>query len=138
MHELLGQEFAHAGAEHGPAIGATAVGGRSAPLQLHFPALALKNAFNDRHRTAVAVAIARAEGTLLDVFGAVDRQGIAGGPSPGVHRFGCDRGIARKQSGEVAVAGEVITEPKFGEQTETVGDIFRFWNGCWPHGHPVA
>ena len=57
---------------------------------------------------------------------------------PRVHRVGDHRGIAGEESGEIGVVGEAIAEPKFREQTETVGDVFRIRNGCGPHRYPVT
>ena len=81
--ELLGEEFAHAGAQHSAAI-SSAYGGSGRRLELHLPAFAFEDAFEDRHGPTIAVAVARAEGALLDVFKAVDREGITGGPTPGM------------------------------------------------------
>ena len=47
MHQLLGQKLPHAGAQHSAAISAAAIGGGAAAFQLHFPALALKDAFKN-------------------------------------------------------------------------------------------
>ena len=108
MHELLGEEFAHAGAQHSAAISSSAVGGRTAAFELHLPAFAFKDAFDDRHGPAIAIAVAGAEGALLDVFRAVDREGIAGGPTPGMHWGRGHRRVTGEQPGEGGVAGEAI------------------------------
>ena len=123
MHELLGQEFAHAGTQHGAAIGTAAVGRRTAALELHLPASAFKDAFHDRHRPPIAVAVARSEGALLDVFRAVDGEGVSGGPAPGVHRRRGDGGITGKQPGEGRIVGEAVVQPQFSEQGRAVGHV---------------
>ena len=85
MHELLGQEFAHTGAQNSASIRTTAVGRRAAPLELHLPALVFEHSLKNGNCSSIAVSVSGSERTLLDVFRAVDRQGIAGGPAPGMH-----------------------------------------------------
>ncbi len=138
MHELLGQELPHAGAQHGAAIGAAAVGGGATPFELHLPALAFKDALDDRHGPAIAVAIPGAKGALLDVLAAVDREGITGGPAVGAHgRCRCSD-VTGEEALELLVVGELITKPEFCKQGVAVGDVFRLRNGRWGHWHPVA
>ena len=108
MHELLGEELANAGAQDGPAIGAAAVGGGAPALELHLPALALKEAFKDRDRPPVAVAIAGAEGALLDVLRAVDREGIARGPAIGPHGSSRHPAVTGEEPAEVLVMGQAV------------------------------
>ena len=138
MHELLGQKLAHAGAQHRPAIGSPAVRGRATALELHLPALACKHPFEHREGAAIAIAVARAEGALTDVFRAVDREGVARGPAVGRHRSGGNAGITGEPALEGGVVGERVAQPQLPEQAAAVGHVRRLRQRRGGHGHVMA
>ena len=138
MHELLGQKLAHAGAQHGATIGPAAVGRGAAALELHLPAVALEQALDHGNGPAIAIAIAGAKRALLDIFRAVDREGIAGCPAPGPHRLARHADIAGKEAAELVVLGQPIAEAQLVEQAWAVGDILGRWNRRGGDRHVMA
>ena len=131
VHELLRQKLAHAGAEHGAAIGAAAVGRGATALELHLPALAVEDAFEHGNGPAIAVAVAGAERALLDVFGPVDREGIPGGPAERPHRLPRHADVAGEQPQELVVVGQRITQAQFAEQASAVRHIPAALESGW-------
>ena len=138
VHEVLRQKLAHAGAEHGTTIGATAVGRGATAFQLHLPASAVEQAFEYGNGPAIAIAVAGAKRALLDVFGAVDREGITGCPTEGSHRLPRHADVAGKQTEEVFVVSQFIAQAQFVEEASAVRHVFRRWNRGWPDRYVVT
>ena len=138
MHELLGQKFAHAGAQHGAAIGTAAVGGWPAALELHLPAFALEYPFKHRESPAIPIAVAGAEGALLGVFGPVDRQGVARRPAEGPEGASRHTDVAREPAPEGLVVHQGIAQPQFAEEVWAMGHILRLRQRGGRHWHVVT
>lgn len=138
VHEFLRQKFAHAGAQHGPAIGAAAIGRGATAFELHLPAPAVEHAFKHGDGPPIAIAVAGAERALLDVFRAVDREGIAGGPAERPHRRLRHRDVAGEQTLELRIVRQALAQPQLLEQSAAMCHILRRRQRRWCHRHVMA